>query len=243
MPNRRQVGAAAAAGGTRREGRGSATLAARRLEPLPAAPLTLAPLLHPHLHCVVSGGGLSLDGQRWVAGNERYFLPVKVLSKLFRGKFLDGLKRLRAAGVLKWSGSVAGLADAQPAAVIAANKMRGIRCAIAHDTYTAHQCVEHDDANVLALGSGIVGIEVIKEVVAAFLGACHALTPGHGKTIVGAYLVGERGPEVFRPATGGMVEPAAGGGVTVTFGRIRLRIRPRARCSRFGSGPTGRFSS
>lgn len=56
-------------------------------------------------------------------------------------------------------------------AVIAANKMRGIRCALAHDTYTAHQCVEHDDANVVALGSGIVGPEVIKEVVVAFLGA------------------------------------------------------------------------
>ncbi|HYZ91961.1 MAG TPA: ribose 5-phosphate isomerase B [Actinomycetota bacterium] len=56
-------------------------------------------------------------------------------------------------------------------AVIAANKLKGIRCALAHDTYTAHQSVEHDDANVLALGSGIVGIEVIREVVKAFLGA------------------------------------------------------------------------
>lgn len=56
-------------------------------------------------------------------------------------------------------------------AVIAANKLKGIRCAQAHDTYTAHQSVEHDDANVLALGSGIVGIEVIREVVQAFLAA------------------------------------------------------------------------
>jgi ribose 5-phosphate isomerase B len=56
-------------------------------------------------------------------------------------------------------------------AVIAANKLKGIRCAQAHDTYTAHQSVEHDDANVLALGSGIVGIEVIREVVRAFLAA------------------------------------------------------------------------
>lgn len=56
-------------------------------------------------------------------------------------------------------------------AVIAANKLRGVRCASAHDTYTAHQMVEHDDANVLALGSGIVGIEVIREVVRAFIGA------------------------------------------------------------------------
>lgn len=56
-------------------------------------------------------------------------------------------------------------------AVIAANKMKGIRCAQAHDTYTGHQAVEHDDANVLALGSGIIGVEVIREVVKAFLGA------------------------------------------------------------------------
>jgi ribose 5-phosphate isomerase B len=56
-------------------------------------------------------------------------------------------------------------------AVIAANKLHGIRCAQAHDTYTAHQCVEHDDANVLALGSGIVGMSVIREIVPAFLRA------------------------------------------------------------------------
>ncbi len=56
-------------------------------------------------------------------------------------------------------------------AVIAANKLNGIRCAQAHDSYTAHQCVEHDDANMLALGSGIIGIEVIREVVRNFLGA------------------------------------------------------------------------
>ena len=49
-------------------------------------------LFHPHLHCVVTGGGLSLDGQRWVAGREDYVLPVRVLGQLFRGKFLAGLK-------------------------------------------------------------------------------------------------------------------------------------------------------
>lgn len=56
-------------------------------------------------------------------------------------------------------------------AAIAANKLRGIRCAQAHDTYTAHQCVEHDDANVLALGSDVIGIELEREIVRAFLGA------------------------------------------------------------------------
>ena len=49
-------------------------------------------LFHPHLHCVVTGGGLSRDGQHWVAGREDYFLPVRVLGQLFRGKFLAGLK-------------------------------------------------------------------------------------------------------------------------------------------------------
>jgi hypothetical protein len=66
---------------------------------------------HPHLHCVVSGGGLSLDGQRWVAGQRKYFLPVKVLGKLFRGKFLAALKTMYQAGQLTLSGSVAHLND------------------------------------------------------------------------------------------------------------------------------------
>jgi hypothetical protein len=49
-------------------------------------------LFHPHLHCVVTGGGLSLDGSRWISCRPRYFLPVKVLGRLFRNKFLAGLK-------------------------------------------------------------------------------------------------------------------------------------------------------
>jgi hypothetical protein len=39
---------------------------------------------HPHVHCVVSGGGLALDGTRWVAASSRFFLPVRVLSRVFR---------------------------------------------------------------------------------------------------------------------------------------------------------------
>jgi Putative transposase/Transposase zinc-binding domain len=68
-------------------------------------------LLHPHLHCVVTGGGLSADGQQWVAGKGHYFLPVRVLGKLFRGKFLAGLKDAYHAGLLRLEGSVAALAD------------------------------------------------------------------------------------------------------------------------------------
>jgi len=56
-------------------------------------------------------------------------------------------------------------------AAIAANKIRGIRAAVAHDTYTAHQCVEHDDANVLALGSRVIGDNLAEDVVRTFLEA------------------------------------------------------------------------
>jgi RpiB/LacA/LacB family sugar-phosphate isomerase len=56
-------------------------------------------------------------------------------------------------------------------AAIAANKVKGVRCAQAHDTYTAHQAVEHDDTNVLALGSRVIGPVLAQEIVFTFLGA------------------------------------------------------------------------
>ena len=56
-------------------------------------------------------------------------------------------------------------------AAVAANKMRGIRAGVCHDTYSAHQSVEHDDVNVLALGARIIGSELTVELVQAFLGA------------------------------------------------------------------------
>lgn len=70
-------------------------------------------LFHPHLHCVVTGGGLSADGGRWISARPGYFLPVKVLSRLFRGKFLAGLKRAYRNGELALTGSVAHLADSR----------------------------------------------------------------------------------------------------------------------------------
>jgi ribose 5-phosphate isomerase B len=56
-------------------------------------------------------------------------------------------------------------------ACIAANKMQGIYAAICHDTYSAHQGVEHDEMNVLCLGARIIGPELVPELVTAFLGA------------------------------------------------------------------------
>jgi ribose 5-phosphate isomerase B len=54
---------------------------------------------------------------------------------------------------------------------VAAGKIRGVRAATIHDTYTAHQAVEHDDVNVLCLGGRVVGVEVAAEIVTAFLRA------------------------------------------------------------------------
>jgi RpiB/LacA/LacB family sugar-phosphate isomerase len=56
-------------------------------------------------------------------------------------------------------------------ACIAANKIQGIYAGVCHDTYSAHQAVEHDAMNVLCLGARVIGIEVARELVAAFLGA------------------------------------------------------------------------
>jgi hypothetical protein len=66
---------------------------------------------HPHLHCVVPGGGPSLDGSRWVACKPGFFLPVRVLSRLFRRLFLEALQAAFHAGELKFFGSLAGLTE------------------------------------------------------------------------------------------------------------------------------------
>ena len=66
---------------------------------------------HPHVHCIVPGGGLSMDGERWIACRPRFFLPVRVLSRLFRRLFLDRLVEAHAEGRLVFFGALAGLAD------------------------------------------------------------------------------------------------------------------------------------
>jgi hypothetical protein len=58
--------------------------------------------VHPHLHCVVPGGGLSPDGQRWITCGPRFFLPVRVLSSLFRRLFLESLQKAYDAGKLQF---------------------------------------------------------------------------------------------------------------------------------------------
>jgi len=66
---------------------------------------------HPHVHVIVPGGGLSPDGSRWIACKPGFFLPVRVLSRLFRRLFLEGLEALHADGRLAFLGDLAPLAD------------------------------------------------------------------------------------------------------------------------------------
>jgi Putative transposase/Transposase zinc-binding domain len=65
---------------------------------------------HPHVHMVVPGGGIALDGQRWISSRPAFLLPVRVLGKLFRGVFLSRLLALYDAGKLVFFGSLAALA-------------------------------------------------------------------------------------------------------------------------------------
>jgi hypothetical protein len=68
---------------------------------------------HPHVHMIVPGGGISLDVERWVACRKGFFLPVRVLSRLFRRLFLERLLAAHQGGHLKFFGDHAALADAQ----------------------------------------------------------------------------------------------------------------------------------
>lgn len=66
---------------------------------------------HPHVHCVVTGGGLSNDESHWVACRKNFFIPVRVMSALFRGKFLDYLKESYNSKELEFTGSISRLMD------------------------------------------------------------------------------------------------------------------------------------
>src|ERR1700750_443410 len=68
---------------------------------------------HPHVHMIVPGGGISLDGSRWIAKRPDFFLPVRVLSKLFRRLMIEKLVAEHAAGRLTFHGAHAALVDAR----------------------------------------------------------------------------------------------------------------------------------
>ena len=67
--------------------------------------------LHPHVHCVIPAGGLSLDHTHWIKSRSRFFLSIKVLRRVFRGKFVAGLKQAFQSGRLSFRGNLAALAQ------------------------------------------------------------------------------------------------------------------------------------
>ena len=69
---------------------------------------------HPHVHGIVPGGGLALDADRWVPCRPGFFLPVRVLSRLFRRRFLEELAAAHARGQLQFFGEFAHLSDSAP---------------------------------------------------------------------------------------------------------------------------------
>jgi hypothetical protein len=80
---------------------------------------------HPHIHCVVPGGGLSLDHSRWISSHPRFFLPVKVLSKEFRDMFLHGLEQAYRNQKLSFYGECQSLADAKAFAAFLEEQKKG----------------------------------------------------------------------------------------------------------------------
>lgn len=77
-------------------------------------------------------------------------------------------------------------------ASVAINKLPGIRAGLCHDTYSAHQGVEHDDMNVLVLGARIIGVELARELVRAFLGAKFSGEPRHERRLAKIKAIEER---------------------------------------------------
>ena len=104
-------------------------------------------------------------------------------------------------------------------ASVAANKMRGIRAAVCHDTYSAHQGVEHDDMNVLTLGARVIGPEPALECAVAFLGATFSGEPRHRRRLAKVLAI----------------EAAA-----TEHGRLRRRRRPDGGLTRACRAPSHR---
>ena len=90
---------------------------------------------HPHVHMIVPGGGISLDGQRWISSRPAFLLPVRVLGKLFRRLFLTRLIALHDAGRLAFFGNLAPLADRR-AFLRHLSPVRNKRCRVGGDVAT-----------------------------------------------------------------------------------------------------------
>jgi ribose 5-phosphate isomerase B len=78
-------------------------------------------------------------------------------------------------------------------ACVAANKLRGIRAGLCHDTYSAHQAVEHDDVNVLCLGARVIGPSLALDIVRSFLGATYSGEERHRRRLAKMHEMEQQG--------------------------------------------------
>lgn len=95
-------------------------------------------------------------------------------------------------------------------ASVAASKMVGIRSSVCHDTYSAHQGVEHDDMNVLSVGARIIGPELVAEIVRAFVGAEFSGDERHVRRLAKVRAIEERGIAAKNAAARGAKEGVSG---------------------------------
>ncbi len=94
----------------------------------------------------------------------------------YAAKVAESLQNKEAERGILICGSAVGVS-------VTANKFKGIRAAVCHDTYSAHQSVEHDDANVLCIGQRVVGIDLAKDIIRAFLNARFTDEPRHKRRL------------------------------------------------------------
>ncbi len=151
---------------------------------------------HPHLHCIVTGGGLSDDGQRWVASRRKFLFPRKVLGRLFRGKFDSALTKAHHEGRLRLPGNIAGPKDfnrfrrklfAKQWVVYAKRPFAGAEQVYAYlGRYTHRVAISNhrilsvtDDSVTIATRDGASAKITPQEFIRRFL--CHVLPKGFRK--------------------------------------------------------------
>ncbi|TCK80678.1 ribose 5-phosphate isomerase B [Albibacterium bauzanense] len=94
----------------------------------------------------------------------------------YAAKVAEALQNKEAERGILICGSAVGVS-------VAANKFKGIRAAVCHDTYSAHQSVEHDDANILCIGQRVVGIALAQDIIRSFLNARFSDEPRHKRRL------------------------------------------------------------
>ncbi len=134
---------------------------------------------HPHLHCLVPAGGLALDRSRWVRSSRHFFLPVRVLSRMFRGKLLASLKQSYRHNQVCFSGTLAGLS--QPRAfhsLLSALRSKEWVVYSSLPSAVPNMCSSTWPATPIASPSPTVGCSAWRTAKCAFAGAIQGTTTG-----------------------------------------------------------------